>query len=64
LRRLTWTAAVTVCPPTHADNAPDRDFARVCAGAPRDLRRAAIHAASGAMRGYLSNLRRGDAADV
>ena len=56
--RLTWAESVTISTPSHPNIAPDRDFDVACPGAPRDLRRAAIHAASGAVRGYLSNLRR------
>ena len=61
--RLTWAESVTVATPTHPDIAPDRNFAATCPGAPRDLRRAAIHAAAGAVQSYLSNLRRWDAAN-
>jgi len=60
--RLTWAESVTVATPAHPDIAPDRDFDADCPGAPRDLRRAAIHATCGAVQGYLSNLRRWEAA--
>ena len=54
--RLTWAERVTVATSAHPQ--PMRAFEAACPGCPRDLRRAAIHAASGAVRGYLSNLRR------
>ena len=60
--RLTWAESVTVATPAHPDIAPDRDFDVACPGSPRDLRRAAIHAASGAVQSHLSNLRRWEAA--
>ena len=56
--RLTWAESVTVATPAHPDIPPERDFEATCPGCPRDLRRAAIHAASGAVQSYLSNLRR------
>ena len=56
--RLTWAESVTVATPLHPDIAPNRNFGAVCPDAPRDLRRAAIHAAAGAVQGYLSHLRR------
>ncbi len=61
--RLTWAESVTVATAAHPDIAPVRSFDAVCSGAPRDLRRAAIHAASGAVQSYLSNLRRWEKTD-
>ena len=56
--RLTWAESVTVKTPAHPDIGPQHDFEGTCPGAPRDLRRAAIHAGCGAVRGYLGNLHR------
>ena len=61
--RLSWAESVTIPTAAHPDVAPDRNFVAVCPGCPRDLRRAAIHAAMGAVQSYLSNLRRWEAAD-
>ena len=60
--RLTWAESVTVSTPAHPHIPPARDLEMVCPGCPRDLRRAAIHAGSGAVRSNLSNLRRWEAA--
>ena len=59
--RLTWAESVTVATPAHPDIAPERDFEEEWPGAPRHLRRAAIHAAAGAVQGYLRNLHRWEA---
>ena len=56
--RLTWAESVTVATPAHPGIAPERDFEEECPSARRDLRRAALHAAAGAARGYRSNLDR------
>ena len=56
--RLTWAESVTVATAAHPNIAPDRDFEAICPGCPTDLRRAAIHAASGTVQAHLSNLRR------
>ena len=58
--RLTWAEPVTVVTPTHPHIPTERDLDAVCPGCPMDLRRAAIHAASGAVQSYLSNVRRWD----
>ncbi len=42
--RLTWAESVTMATTAHPDIAPGRSLEAVCPGAPRDLRRAAIHA--------------------
>ena len=61
--RLTWAESVTVATPAHPSIVPERNFAATCPGAPRDLRRAAIHAAAGAVQSYLSNLHRWEKAN-
>ena len=54
--RLTWAESVTMATSAHPHIPPERDFEVACPDCPRDLRRAAIHAASGAVQAYLSNL--------
>ena len=61
--RLSWAESVTIPTAAHPDVASDRNFVAVCPCCPTDLRRAAIHAAMGAVQSYLSNLRRWEAAD-
>ncbi|HEY8449965.1 MAG TPA: hypothetical protein VIL95_05725, partial [Bacillota bacterium] len=60
-RLLTWTEVHTVATACHPN--PARDFGAVCPGMPVALRRAAINAAAGAVRSYLSNLRAWEKAD-
>ena len=47
--RLTWAESVTVATSAHPHIPPERDFEAARPGGPRDLRRAAIHAGSGAV---------------
>ena len=61
--RLSWAESVTIPTEAHPKVAPDLSFTVLCPGCPRDLRRAAIHAAMGAVQSYLSNLRRWEAAN-
>ena len=56
--RLTWAESVTIATTAHPNIPPERNLEAVCPGCPTDLRRAAIHAASGAVQSYRSSLQR------